>query len=242
MSSLYIFNVIFFCLFVVQKSFGEIQSYQCKQGILERWCTISVVNHTSSQEHFTLIPHRDVSEVKGVVFVEFQMEVLTEDVCDSLPNVDYFSAISLGLTSVDENALKKCTKLEEVHLGRNLLTSLPLRLLDSNVELSEITLYNNKLTKIDGDFFKHNPKLEQIDLDNNQLRELTFSTQMPSLKRIFLKNNALSDVDVDALLEKCPNLEEIRLNGSKFTCDRQKQIIKAFNAKNITYEIGECIH
>lgn len=228
---------------MVQQSFGQIPSYKCTAiGYDEKICKLSNVNQTSSQKNFKVISHRNVSEVDTVYFEVSKMETLTEDLCDALPYVESFYVDRLGLTSVDENAFKKCMKLKKVHLNGNLLTSLPLELFDSNVDLSSVWLQENNLTKINESLFKNNPNLWEISLASNQLQEFSFLTEMPGMRVINLGNNELSDVDVENLLEKCPNLEQIYLYGNKFSCDRQHQIITALDAKNIHSSFGACIH
>lgn len=43
------------------------------------------------------------------------------------------------------------------------------------------------------------------------------------------------------LLENCPILREIHLDGNKFSCHQQLKLIEVMDSKNITYQIGKCI-
>lgn len=234
---------VFFFFLMIQKSLETISSYKCTKGWIETNCKLSNIKQTSLLKHFTVIPHRDVKEVSRVLFVASKMETLTEDVCNALPYVQVFDAWHLELTSVDENAFQKCTKLTKVNLHENLLTTLPSGLFDSNVDLSDVWLHKNKLKKIDGYMFKNNPNLWEINLSFNKIQEFSFPTEMTPLKKLRMLNltyNALSDFNVGMLLEKCPNLKRIYFDENKFTCVRQPTVIKALQDKNIEYQIGKC--
>lgn len=235
------FCEVFFYFLMIQKTFEQIPNYQCTKGYHETWCYLSNVNQTSSMKHFKVISHRrDVSEVDRVDFLGSKIQILTEEVCEALPYVQVFYADSLNLTSVDDNAFKKCLKLTHVLLQGNSLTNLPSGVFDFNIELSYVRLDDNKLTEIDESIFKNNPNLRIIYLNNNKLRIFSFLSEMPALRWIYLDNNDLYEVDIETLLEKCPVLEEIGLDRNKFPCDRQLNITEALKANNIKYKIGNC--
>lgn len=244
MSSLNFFCAFFFYLLIIQKSLGQIQSYRCTEGTKAIFCLLSDIQQTSSNKHFRVIPHRDVSEISKVYFEDSKIEILTEDICTALPYVTHFDADNLGVSFVEENTFKKCTKLGFLKLIKNPLAILPPGLFDSNANLSKVWLYHNKLTKIDGDLFKHNPKLLAIYLDHNKLQEFSFSCDMPILSKlqsIDLDGNELVDVGIEMLLEKCPNLNKIDLDENQFPCGRQRKIVEALMATSVLHFIGDCV-
>lgn len=232
--------VILLCLSVIHKSFGEIPTYNCKEDG-KTVCDLLNVRQNASQKHFKIIPHRDVSLITTVYFRNSNMEILTEDACDALPYVETFWAENAGLTSIDGNALTKCTKLQNVFLHENSLVSLPLGLFDTNFGLEAVQLQRNKLTEIDGNLFKNNPNLMEIYFHKNMLEKFSFSAELPVMRdlgMINLNDNLLSDIDVEMFIEKCPNLKEMRLDNNIFPCDRQEQIKKAL--KNVYHWLGKC--
>lgn len=243
MSSLSFCSAIILCLILTGETFGQVPSYNCTEVWEASLCYLWHVKRTTSEKHFEVVPHRDVTEIDAVRFEESKIGVLTEDVCNALPHVKDFDVAEVGLTAVDENAFKKCTKLKSLGLQENSLTTLPSGLFDSNVYLELIWLQNNKLRELDGSLFKNNSKLTQIFLNNNQLKTFSFSTEMPVLPhmwKIHLSANQLLDVDIEILLEKCPNLSWIGLLTNNLPCVRQQQIVKILNEKEIRHLIGDC--
>lgn len=234
---------VFFWLLATQSSLGLVPSYQCKHGINKNWCALWNVAQTSPNKHFKVIPHLDASVVDGVYFEDSKMEIFTQDVCDALPFITYVWTSNQGLTSVDDNAFRKCTKLKEVTLRGNSLINLPPGLFDSNVDLTEVWLNDNKLTKIDANLFKNNPNLEIISLEYNELQEFSFSPETPVLKQlreISLRHNKLRDVDAETLVEKCPNLKHFWIDANLLSCDRQREIITTLLANEIKFSTGHC--
>lgn len=249
MSSLNFYCVIFFYVLVIQeKSFvvsaseydnsteSDVPTYECYKSFFSGNCVLKNVQQTSSKKKFKVISNQDVSGIANV-WIKYgsTMDVLTEDICDALPHLKLLDASFLHLTSVDENAFKKCAELVVLDLHNNSLTSLPSGLFDSNIKLGFVWLQYNELTNIDGNLFKNNPNLVRIALHHNKLQKFSFSAEMPvmtKLQLIHLDGNELSDIDIETLLEKSPNLTYLNLDSSKFPCDRHEQIIKRASEKN----------
>lgn len=101
----------------LQVTHGPINNYTCEIREDLYWpintCVIHGRNSTSTQKkYFQLVPNNPVNEIKGVRFISSKVEVLTSDVCETLPIVTYFLAWDAGLMVADENAFAKCTKLD----------------------------------------------------------------------------------------------------------------------------------
>lgn len=208
-------------------------------------CELWNVNRTLASKNFKIIGDPwFMLKFYAVNFKNSTLQILTEDICDALPNIERFSAFKVGLISVDENTFKKCTKLQSVNLNVNSLTSLPLGLFDSNVDLTTVSLAFNKLTQISGNLFRNNPNLEGLLFDHNQLNQFAFFIEIPistKLKVINLSNNELEDVDIETMLEKCPNLEMIYFSGNKLSCGRILDIQGILKTKKgVDYWIGDC--
>lgn len=241
----YFIGEVFFLFLMIHHSLSQIPSFQCITWLSKSNCVLFWLNLKGSNKNFKVIPHLELSAIDEFKFLDSKIEILTGDVCMALPYIKNFYAAELGLTAVEENAFKKCTKMTAVHLHKNSLESLPIRLFDSNGDLSLIYLGSNQLTEIDGNLFKNNAKnLKELVLKDNQLKEFSFSTEMSvmeKLTRIDLRSNELSDIYVEMILEKGPNLRDVLLEENKFVCSRQHNIIGALTTKNINSGLEKCV-
>lgn len=248
----FLLSVVIIFIIFIQAINGEVQKYSCEivknvdyynDFLITNVCVLEGLNLTLTKKHFQPVASQPFHEVVAVYFKNSKLEVLTDDLCETFPLVKVFDAYKLSLTSVDENAFSKCTKLEIVYLYHNSLTTLPPKIFYQNEELTKVDLSLNKLTSIDGNLFKNNKKLTVVALNNNyfhflptnlfklvpnlrelnvranQLIEVSFLDQMPTLKSmtsIFLSYNKLSDVDVENLHKEFPNLKTLWLHENEF--------------------------
>lgn len=96
------------------------------------------------------------------------------------------------------------------------------------------------------EFFLNNKKLEYVDFSNNFLSNALFFEQLSiseKLTKISLANNRLSDLNVEDLIEKNPNLQTLELHGNEFWCERLEFIYAMLDEKEIFYhKEGGCIY
>lgn len=243
------------------------QNYTCE--ISDETCILQNLYLTTTNKHFQLEPNHVISKIEDVWIRASKIEVLTNDICQTLLYVKVFDSSKAGLIDVDENAFVKCTKLETIDLSMNSLTSLPPGTFFWNSNLKYVYLWNNKLTEIDENFFKYNENLIKIALNGNflkvvptnlfrnlvnlknlwmqanQISDLSFLEEMPtvkSLKEIRLDFNKIADVFLERLLMNFPNLKEINLNENEFWCERVSQLIDLLSERGVKYdEMSGCI-
>lgn len=274
------FFITIFCAFLLiqttlSQSFYSPNNYTCKITTYFFWpfkfCILSGLNVTTSRKHLRLEPKYAIEELNGVNFEDSEVQVLTSDVCDTLPFLTHILATEIGLTMIEEKAFQKCSKLEFLRLTGNSLTDLPARLFTWNEHLSVLDLSENQLIKVDANLFKDNGNLKVIALSDNRLhsipknlfsnnlkiqelylaknglRELAFLDEMPVMRHLTnfdLDYNKLLDVDVDfeKLHEKFPNVRTIGLEGINFLCTRQDEFKKLLEQKGVTeVRLDNCI-
>lgn len=222
-------------------------------------CVLEDLYLKASHKHFVIAPNYNITKINAVQIRNSNIEVLTEAICTALPVTELFIANLQGLKFIDENAFEKCTKLEAVHLHRNLLTELPSRLFSTNLELKNFEMFGfginwkmdntmdmreYRLRSLPNGFFQNNQKLQRVMLANNQLVDVSFlesMTPLKSLTEIYLDGNRLSDVNVEKLYEKFPKLKTLDLYQNEFWCDRAEQIHEFLTAKNILTRKDSCV-
>lgn len=202
-------------------------------------CSLRHVQIPSFRKDVRVLPHWEVTSIKGLRFLHSKMEVLTSDFCETLPFLVCFDTRRLGLVSVDSDVFEMCAELEQVDLSLNNINAVPTIIFDRNEKLKAVFLNNNRLIKIDVDLFKNNGNLVYLNLNNNRLRSLpqNLFDYNPKLTYLRVANNELGNVaflfqipvvthlsfvhlernklwrpnhDAIKLRKKFPNLHEIR--------------------------------
>lgn len=277
----FLITKIFILAFLIQVSQSKVKTYVCE--VLEdvsladarridgydyflktNLCILKGLTQKSSDKHFQVVVNHDVQiDAVWIKNLNNKIETLTGDICEAFPNINVLIAHGVGLTSIDEDALRKCTKLHTVGLNDNSLTFLPPKIFDWNLELKAVGLQRNNLTKIDEyifennkkltiialqhnnfyflpkNIFKNKPKLTLLWLHANKLSELSFLEGMAAskdLRNVDLSSNRLADIDIEKLHAIFPNLKKVNLKDNELMCERQLQIKKFLDTENIEYK------
>lgn len=154
---------------VPESDFTRAENYLRFDFISTNLCILQGLNMTSLDKHFLPIPNHSVTDIDAVRIEKSKVEVLTGDICKTMPFIKVFGGASIGLRSIEENAFKECTKLERILLQGNFLSTLSSQIFHWNPELTEVRLWKNELTEIDENLFENNKKLTEIDLSENLL-------------------------------------------------------------------------
>lgn len=176
--------------------------------------------------------------VGAISFDNSTVRLLTTQICRAFPYLWSFDLKNSSLNRIEDGALLACTKLQRFNISGNNVTELNLNLFVSNPNLERIDVSYNKLTQIDMKIFESTKNLKFLYLNNNFLFQLDV-VGMPKLERLeqlHLDYNNFLDLNEDALVERCPNLENITLKGNSFECRNLESIVKVFHARNITVD------
>lgn len=255
---LFFIFIVIFKYFVNLQVFSQIPSYHCSWSSILRFayydnretiirdqaCYLRYLNLNVTNKNFNWIPKKPKEKVFNVILKDSYVEVLTDDICKGSSFIKFINAPNVRMSIIEENALQLCTDLEVVVLTKNSIETLPRGIFASNKNLMVVDLDFNKLSNIDADLFKSQTKLKILDFAFNQITDASFIENIPesnSLTAILLSNNSLFDINLQDLVAKFPNLNEIHLSHNKFWCDRQKTILELFESKNLKGKAeGEC--
>lgn len=268
--------ILIFTIFI-QVIHCEVKTYTCKviekepdtttniydSGIWSAtFCVLKGLNVISSDKLSLRAAKQTINKIDAIEIKLSKLEVLTDDICKSLPFIRLFDVRSVGLTAIEENAFEECTNLKLVILDANHLTTLPPRMFHWNWKLTEVRFWANNLTKIAENLFENNKKLAHVDIGHNRLTylpknlfknnpalttlmlnsiglsDVSFLDEVVILKRltkIYLHDNHLADVNVESLILKFPNLNTFWLHENEFWCDRQMKMYKFLDAKDVDY-------
>lgn len=172
-----------------------------------------------------------------------KIHTLTHDICDAFKNIAVYEAFGVGLVKIHKNAFEKCGNLETVDLSHNNLTELDGDLFEHNTKLRGMFLGVNQIVKIIPELFRNAPLLEEIILSYNELTEFPIGKirALIKLKKIYLHENHLLDLDEHQIVAKFPHLEEILwMCPNRVNHERMDVIHEFFNVLNITTEEKYC--
>ena len=119
-----------------------------------------------------------------------------------VPNEKIFDCINQNITKLD---ISQCPDLEELYCSENAFTSIDL---SKCPQLKIFECNYNNLTSID---FSQCPNLEEITLMKHKIRHFKISG-LEHLKHLCFGVNTSC---VDIVIEKCPVLEELILDGNE---------------------------
>lgn len=199
-------------------------------------CIFSEVNTTKARPLFHPSSVNN-NKVQKIQFKRSSMYILTEEICETFPNLTELRIINVSLGRITSNALHGCRKLTFIHVSMNNITDLPLNLFEKNRDLYAVVLQNNHLKSIDGRMFAHLKSLTHLAVPENYLDEFPVY-QFPVLDKLtslYIYENDITDLDEQELLLKFPNLKHIYMHNNLFDCDRLKIVINALRRNGIEF-------
>lgn len=166
---------------------------------------------------------------------EQKIQVITNDICKTFPNLIEIQLEHLFIEEIEENAFQKCKKLERIFMKTNQIRSLPKNIFNQNKNLEIIELEENLLSNLHVDLFKNLKHLGKLFLSFNEITYFppVIVRDLQNLSELSIDGNKLLDLDADGLIKALPKLEVINFDDNDFLCDRIRNITKIFMRKNV---------
>lgn len=223
-----------------------VQSLECElhDRVYGKTCTFYGVNTTENLTlNLTSTANNTIVEI--VQFRNSILEVLTNELCETFPNLQRLRVVNNSLNSINSGALYNCKNLTVANFTGNNLVELDHDVFEQNIHLIAVNLGDNRLKAIDGTIFSHLNQLSMLNLAKNALTNFSvdqFQT-LENLTELYLQSNNLSHLDEQTILQKFPNLKKIQLNNNLFECSHLRTITDNLRGWNITiveYEDVKC--
>jgi len=151
-------------------------------------------------------------------------------------NLKVLNLLSLGLKEISSNGFESCSKLEELRLGIDELTTFPPQMLKNCGNLKKFMAVYLNMSEIPEDLFGETQNLEEFRVENNQLTSLpeNLLRNMKNLKYFKADSNLLTELSSN-LLKNAVNLVSIILSKNNFADqDKVTNILKEHkNLKHI---------
>ncbi|XP_067618878.1 protein toll [Eurosta solidaginis] len=124
--------------------------------------------------------------------------------------------LSCELELLPEDLFANSTKLANLTLKDNMLTSLPVKLLIDQYELHDLDLSHNRLQTLPDGLFRNTRNLVELRLSHNHLSEISSELLNPliNLEILHLDNNNLVTININAFRDTS-NLRFLNLESNK---------------------------
>lgn len=208
--------------------------YRCSQS--GATCTFSNLRLTSINYQWQPTSYSPYS-VRTVKFSGSRTPVVTKEMCESFPSLQYLYLDNLGVTKIDQDAFRNCSNLRLLHLQGNQLDKIDQNTFVHAVNLQELLLHDNQFTHLDENLFSHLNNLQELSMAENNLTE--FSPELIRNNRrlsvLYLHSNDLSDLEIEKFLNYLPYLKKLLMNDNEISCTRTYQIYKLLQSKDINF-------
>lgn len=231
--------ILIFVIFINRSSASKV--FECAEQS-SKWsltyakeCALSTTV-TKGNPHFTIETTFNKDSITTFKFVDPSfVPVLTNDVCETFPNLLWFYANSVSIEEIHADAFKKCSKLDELHLENNPIKKLPEHTFAGLSELKELRLSNAILPEISEELFWDLKSLEMLDLSWSKIELIPAKAfeEMGELQILRLHSNELMDLEVEKMLQSLEKLQRFYLTDNNFRCDRLEEILMVFAQKHV---------
>lgn len=243
------FVILFSCLFAASLA-AEQPKFLCDYKAVQEhvddrasWCVFQRLDVTTASPNWTPTWANSVSNIKKVQIVGRKLEVLTDDLCKALPDLEKLDIKGVGLKEVRPNALERCTKLKEVYFRNNNLTTLDKNTFKLNTELTVIRIDHNDIVTIDPTIFNTNTKLTKLILgnqgDNSRIAlPIDKFPTLPALNYLGVEGIKLSELPAAKTTAKFPALKTLKVYDRFTPCNVVEADLQTYKSKGVNVEEG----
>lgn len=227
------FSVIVWLL-LIQQSYAGLPAFQCLPTT-PGWCRLSKIDLPAIASNFKIIASNPF-DIKDVHLQCSSLPILSSNICNTFPNVEFISAISCGIKQILPDALANCTKLQVLSVHDNRIKDLPVNLFENTRNLEQLYISKNPIEQLPHTIFQNLYNLRRLDMDHNHLTEFDAANllrDLPNLEYFEIHSNRLLDLNVTAVIKTLPRLKEIWIGDNDFECGRLEEILREFDAHHI---------
>lgn len=242
-------TLLFACLLAFTFA-DELPKFMCDYKAVQEhvddrasWCVYQRLQVTTAAPNWIPRWANSVSNIKKVQMVGKTFEVLTDDLCKALPDLEKLDINGVGLKEVRPNALERCTKLKLVYFRNGNLTTLDKNTFKSNPDLQVIRIDHNNIIKIDPTWFEANTKLTKLVVGNQgDNSQITFPIDkfptLSNLNYLGVEGIKLSELPAAKTIAKFPALKTLKTYDRFTPCSTVEQDVKTYKSKGIEVSEG----
>lgn len=188
-------------------------------------CRLQIEN-PNNWNNFTEINgiHRDGFTNSNVTAVychrcQGQSTIIPSIICDTFPNLSIFEYALTKVTEIDDNSLRNCSRLTELVLRTNMISSITSNAFINLRNVNNIVLTENLITNLPENVFSNQQSLTTLRLRSNVLEDdipISLLWPLENLQVLDLIGCNLN-VNINGLLGRNTNLKQLLLNSNRFT-------------------------
>ena len=164
------------------------------------------MNETYFDDNDTIIFNTEVYTISNYDINTFDagmagnnFSVFPNAIFEKFPYLAIVLLNDVQLKTLNKKSLTNCLALQQINLGKNLITHLEAGVFEECENLISIDIVENKISSIDKDAFRNLWSLESLYLRENYISSIhpeTFN-QLPNLIVLFLNNNLITKLHND---------------------------------------------
>lgn len=223
--------LILFC--ALSTSFGA--RYECKSGKRNPdVCRISSLDLTQGNFEIEIIGNNLASWKKFQLKKSF-IRILPKGICESLPNLEEININRQSIVAIMEDAFQHCKNVKLINLNNNMFWDVHRNTFKGLKNLERIYICHNNIQVLDLDL-SDCKNITTLGLTRLKISHFPVEMirELQNLEYLYLHPNSnLRDIDIESIVEFCPNLKRITLPYNKFKCTRRLEIISILKEKQI---------
>lgn len=222
-------------------------SFECHENEHWTWLSDENLNEYSDQLNDTESNgDTTIHTIKRIYNVNLgeSGDVLRDEICEKYKYLKKLWITSGRIVKINENALANCKDLIVFRATENKISGvLKRKIFAHNTKLEEIWLQENEITSIENGAFNHLKELDVLDLGANFLTMFSsvFTDGLKNLQLLAIYSNDLTNIDMENIMRNSPKLEIFYFNDNCFNCTRTTDIKRELDKKNVrtsVYSIG----
>jgi hypothetical protein len=119
---------------------------------------------------------------------------IPEIICNTFDSVKTISLASIGLETIGENSLKKCTRIKKIFLIGNEIKTVNGLAFSGKPLLDTLDLSRNKISDLPDETFSLVKSLKKLDLSGNEIVNPKWFGNLGKIQELYLNNNKIIDL------------------------------------------------
>lgn len=184
--------------------------------------------------------------VKTFEATDSEINILPRGVCDSFPNLENITLVTIQLGLIQPDALENCRKLRWVKIENNTFPGVADVVFKNNHLIEYLSLNANALVTSDMTALNPLVNLKYLSLYDNLVDEFPWPgiRVFPKLEVLNMGDNEYKVINAKKVLQYFPKLKKLHIGGDEFACEQEKEfrdeIKELRKGREITITADEC--